>query len=267
MLLPGGHALDAPAGTSALASLPLARWATRLRGGRVELAGRVPSDLIAACGAAEVRLCAGEVSAVVDFVGGPAAALTRVVVVAREGLSLGAIGGFRLELGSGCGAIDGEPLAEPGLPDVLGPFVTALLDRLADVAVSATAEPDGDIALRMGHGIEVIVPDGMPLTVRGASHGSPAALRLSEPLTVGFGGEGLRLSHEQFRFLARLSVVRLGRATLHPDGSVALEGRGGLGAELARAPLQKASDRLSELVRRSPGFHRVRAFLKHGDSR
>lgn len=251
---------------SALGSLPLVKWAMRLRRGRVELAGHLVDAVRLPLGEeASVAISAGPVAAEVEFVGGAVPMLSRVCIVA-EGLAVGTAAGRSLEIAAGAVLVDGVAVEIPEPP--LGTVAEALLEKLGDVAVSATAEPDGDIALRIGHGIEVIVPNGVPLTVRGASHGDASALRLSEPLVVGFGGEGLRLSHEQFRWLARLSVVRLGRATLHPDGSVALEGRGGRTAELAmRAPLQKASARLSDLVRRSPGFHRVRAFLKHGDPR
>ena len=64
------------------------------------------------------------------------------------------------------------------------------------------------------------------------------------------------------RTSAQPDWVRIDGATLHPDGSVHLEGgaRGGLD-RVVRNGLQQASASLSRLVRSSPRFARFRVFL------
>ena len=86
---------------------------------------------------------------------------------------------------------------------------------------------------------------------------------LSQPVVMEVDGEGFKLSHQRFRRLASLASLRLEGASLHPDGEVRLKGGAGLGLDrMVRGGLEKASERLSELVRSSPRFARVRSFLK-----
>lgn len=252
---------------SALGSLPLVKWAMRLKRGAVHVRGELPAPISLPLGAGLLVVPAGAVEAELQFVGGPIPWIAGVSVRAAglEVVTLDArCTGERVRVDPDALWVDAERL--DGLGEVhTGRLMERLVAEIGSVAVSARAEPDGDLLLKLGGGVEVVIPEGILLTVSGASVGPSHELQLCEPLTVGFGGEGLRLSHEQFRWLSRLATVRLGRATLHPDGSVALEGRGPRHVEIAmRAPLQRASARISDMVRRSPHFSPLRAFLKRG---
>jgi hypothetical protein len=262
---PGTLESEGPPPPTQLGALPLARWATRLLRGTVEMRGNVHAAVDLPFGNDVLRLPAGPLSLQLGFVGGPEPWISRLVLTAT-GLEVpGGWRGDRLLVVGDAAAIDETTRARLGASLHIGTLARTLLDHVGDVSVQARAEPDGDLLLRLGGGVEAIVPSGVLLTASGATTGPASDLQLSEPLVVDFGGEGLRFSHEQFRWLARLAVVRLGSATLHPDGSVALEGAGSGTVDVAmRAPLQRASARLSDLVRKSPQFGRVRSFLKRG---
>lgn len=153
------------------------------------------------------------------------------------------------------------PAAEEAGPG-LGWLLTRLMDHLADVEVEAYACADADVCLRFGGGLDVWLPGGQQLTMHGATRGPVDAARLSSPWVVSVPGAAVRASHAQLRWVSALAKVRVDRATLHPDGSVHLEGRGRGGLDrVVRGGLQQASARLSGLVRTSPRFASVRAFL------
>jgi len=152
------------------------------------------------------------------------------------------------------------PLPEPVR---LGILVGRVVELLGDIEVSATIEPGRDLRVRFGEGMVVRIGEEVGLTVVGAARGPASSLRISRPLELQFGGRGVQLSHERFRTLSRLARVQVVRARLHPDGEVRLEGRGAWGFDLAvRGGLQQASKRLSDHVRTSPRFRRVREFLR-----
>jgi hypothetical protein len=141
-----------------------------------------------------------------------------------------------------------------------------LVYRLGDVRLEAQAEPDGEVVVQFQVGVELFLSAGVLLDIRGAAMGPPDGLRLARPLTASFGGEGIRISHEQFKLLSRLASVRVRRATLHPDGRVKLEASATRGLNTAvRGGLHKVSKRVSTLVRTSPNYARVRTFLRGGD--
>lgn len=253
---------DEPAPPSALATLPLVKWATRLRRGTVEVWGRVVNDCTFPLGDRVLALPAGPIRVHAAWVGGESPRIVRCEVEG-DGLRLdGEVG--RLVAGTD----DTLTLDDRELPVAerhrLARLMEAMMAAVGDVRVEARAEPDGELLLQVGLGVRVTIPPGVMLTVTGASVGPPDQLQLCEPLNVGFGGEGLRLTHDQFRWLARLAAIRLQRATLNPDGTIDLEGRAARGVDMAvRAPLQRVSAGLSHLVRHSPKFKRVRSFLKH----
>jgi hypothetical protein len=92
--------------------------------------------------------------------------------------------------------------------------------------------------------------------------GPAADLKLDRPLVVSVGNAWVCLSHDRLRFLSSLARVRISKAVLHPDGSVALEGGARRGLDrAARGGLNRASERLSNLVKSAPQFSMVRAFL------
>ncbi|MEZ4318259.1 MAG: hypothetical protein R3F61_12185 [Myxococcota bacterium] len=139
----------------------------------------------------------------------------------------------------------------------------ALLLGLSDLSAWAEVFPDGELLVKFQHGVQVAISANATVRLEGASLGSPGSLRLSEPLVLSVDGEGLRLSHRRFHRLASLADIRIEGASLHPDGEVTL--RGGANTALdrvVRGGLKRAGARLSELVKRSPRFARVRSFLR-----
>jgi len=173
----------------------------------------------------------------------------------------GAVEGHRLVLYEQKIFVDGVEVARQGERVGAGRLLGALVARMADVDGEAWAEPDGEVVIDVG-GMEARVPRGVLLTVNGAAKGPADGLVLSRPVEIGFGGDGLRLQHERLEWLSRLAGMRIARATVHPDGSVALEGRGAPGFDVAvRGSLRTASAGLSAFLRRSPG---VRRFLRPG---
>jgi len=80
---------------------------------------------------------------------------------------------------------------------------------------------------------------------------------------VSTGDAWLRISKGHLGYLSRLARVRIRRATLHPDGSVAIEGGGRRGLDRAvRRGLLEASAQLSNLVKSAPQFSGIREFLE-----
>jgi len=136
------------------------------------------------------------------------------------------------------------------------------VQSLESPSIEATAIPDGDLWMRFGGGLEVRVPAGSVLEVSGAAVGAPDDLTLVAPLVVSIGDAWLRVSSGHLGYLSRLARVRITRATLHPDGSVAIEGGARRGLDLAvRRGLDRASSQLSRLVKSAPQFSIVRSFL------
>ncbi len=144
----------------------------------------------------------------------------------------------------------------------LGPLLDALVDRLSDVSVDAEAHPLIDVVLAFPAGIELSMPADHPIRVSGATEGPAEALSLCRPLEVEIGGTGLRVAHRQLRWLASQVPVSVSTARLHPDGTVELQGSSGRLARIVQGGLDVASEQLSELVRISPAFERVRGFLR-----
>jgi hypothetical protein len=137
-----------------------------------------------------------------------------------------------------------------------------LVAELNSPSIEARAVPDGDLWVAFGGGVEVRIPAGSMLEVSGSAVGDPDNLTLGSPLVVSIGDAWLRLSKRHFGYLSRLAKVRITRATLHPDGSVDIEGGARRGLDRAvRGGLERASARVSTLVRSAPQFSLVRAFL------
>lgn len=139
----------------------------------------------------------------------------------------------------------------------------AVVAELISPSIEARAVPDGDLWVTFGGGVEVRIPAGSMLEVSGAAVGEPDNLTLGSPLVVSIGDAWLRVSKGHFGYLSRLAKVRITRATLHPDGSVAIEGGARPGLDRAvRGGLDRASARMSTLVKNAPQFSLVRAFLR-----
>lgn len=236
--------LCAQAGTwmrSAVTALPVLSWASRFRSGDVLLEGIARGALQLPDG----RRLGLEGPLRVDFsfvAGGQPPSLRGLVL-------------------SGAMCLDGEPVTELFLEGEARPdrVLEAVVALLADLRAEACAWPDGELVVAFGSGLEVTIPADQPLTVTGATRGSPQALRLIAPLTVAVPGASLRLRQERLRWLTALAGITVTRATLHPDGRVDLEGGGRNG--LVRTGLVHTSTVLSGLVRHSPRFARLRSFL------
>jgi hypothetical protein len=213
--------------------LPLLRWATRFREGRVGLEGRLV-EAVELPTEPPLQLGPGPVRVEVAFVGGPEPALTGVTV-------------------------DGAPITVDGVARGLD----ALLDHVHDAALSVQAHPDGELLVKVGHGVQAVLPACGVVTLEGRSVGPPGALRLDAPLRARVGGAGVQIGHDRLVWLSALAKVRIRAATLHPDGEVDLAGagRGPLGPAVGSG-LRRVSRKVSDLVRRSPRFERVRTFLR-----
>lgn len=229
-------------------------WASRFRGGQVSVVGHAHEAVLEVVGLT-LGIGASMLRFDLAFSAGP-----EIAMLAIEG-----------EL-----TVDGRPVRhlvlEPGSAtedgvqrpcDVrIDRLLEVLVDRLGDVEVAAEALPDGELLVRFGTGLEVSIPASATLAVRGASVGPPNALRMSAPLVVSVDGAHVRIGVRHLRWLGALARIRVHRATLHPDGSVQLEGGARSGIDGAvRSGLTQVSARLSTLVRSSPRFARVRAFL------
>jgi len=245
-----------------LLGLPATEWACRTRRGGLRLTGLV-DECVLLVGGWPLTVSKGSVTVRAEFRGGPSPVLERVEVHGRLAVEPagGRVEGQRLVLYEQKIFVDGVEVVRQGERVGAGRLLGALVGRLADVDGEAWAEPDGEVVLDVG-GIEARVPRGVLLTVNGAAKGPADGLVLCRPVEIGFGGDGMRLQHERLEWLSRLAGLRVARATVHPDGSVALEGRGAPGFDVAvRGSLRTASAGLSAFLKRSPG---VRRFLRPG---
>lgn len=224
-----------------LTTLPLLRWARHLDDGTVRVTGTLPEPVQAA----DLFVEAGPVRVELLFEGGagPRVAWARV---------------------GGDVRVDGEDADERRLevPERVHGAV-GLIDRLADVEVEARVSTRRPLRVDLAEGVGLGVDPDVVVTVSGAADGRPGALRLSRPVVVGFGGEGVRVEHSEWARLSRMADVRLSRLVLHPDGRVRLQGRGAKGLNLAvKGGLTTASARVTRLVRRGERFHSLRDFLR-----
>jgi len=250
-------------GRRSLLGLPVNEWARRMRQGVVRLRGQIEASTLEV-GGLPLELAEGPLELHATFLGGAAPTLEELVVdaavVVHGGVS--PIVGERLVLREQRIFVEARQVPASAERVGSGRLLTDLVRRLGDVEVSVRAEPDGDVVLRLGGGVEVRVASHVRLTLDGAAEGPADDLRLCRPVEIGFGGDGIRLHHGKLEWLSRLASVRVAHATLHPDGSVDLEGGANPGFDAAvKGGLHTASASLSALVRRSPG---VRRFLHVG---
>ena len=243
--------------STALRQLPLLRWATRFRSGSVELTGRLVSPLAWEGAGGPVTLEAGPVAARVDFVGGATPAMEAAALDAAQ-ITVGSHQGATLAAGPGATALDGVAI-DPVRMDLLLEF---LLDHVHDLSVEVAAHTERDLIVKVSKGVEATLPAHHVVTLRGGTQGPPEQPLLAAPLVVSVAGTGVRLSHAKLRWLSTLAKVRLQEAQLHPNGRVALHAHARGGSQRLGGGLHRVSERLSEVVRRSPRFARVRAFLR-----
>lgn len=223
---------------SPIRALPYRRWASRFLGGTVLLQGHLAEPWSWPLTGEPVELPAGPVEVSFTFAGGP------VLTVPRVELRLPFVRTF-----------DGDGLRLDAVED--------LLDVLHDLRMSAVVHTDQDLLVRTQPGLEGVIPAGGTVRAEVRTGGPPEAPILEGPLSVTVGGAGVRLGLSRARWLVALADLRIRSATLHPDGAVHLDG--GAASLMDRAVgrgLQHASSTLSELVRRSPKFARVRSFLR-----
>lgn len=229
------------------------RWATRFRGGAVRIAGRTEGGPLGD----DLWLEPGEVELALNFVGGARPEIVELALIG--GIRVGERIGSALDLDATQRLLDGDPV---DLSTPADRIAEQLVATLHDVSARVDLLPDGDLLVKFQHGVQAMLSAKAVVSVEGTANGPPSALRLSRPLVMAVDGDGMRISHERFHRLASLASVRIEGASLHPDGEVRL--RGVAHAVLDRVVqggLDRASQRLSDLVRRSPRFARVRSFL------
>jgi hypothetical protein len=233
------------------------RWVRRFEGGAVRLKGTTDARLLLE----DITVEEGPLEIAFTFEGGDEPVILALAIegaVARDGKA-----GRSLDADAEGTTLDGDRADGPIRLDKL---LEAVLHGLSDVDAWTEVIPRGELLVKFQHGVQVAVAADAVVRAEGSAEGAPGALRLSRPLILSVGGEGLRLSHRRFRRISSLADIRIEGATLHPDGEVRL--RGGANTVLdrvVRGGLERASARLSELVRRSPKFARVRRFLANAD--
>lgn len=237
---------------SALAQLPVVRWARRFQQGTVRLQGNFTGATIQ-----ELQVDPGELEIAFTFVGKPDPRILELALVGQ--MRVGERAGTAIDFDDEHTLLDGHIVGEALRMDHV---VEAVLEGLSDVAAWVEAFPDGELIVKFPAGVQASLSGSAVVTLEGAAEGPPGHLRLSQPLQMRVDGEGLCLTHRRFHRLANLASVRIEEAVLHPNGEVRLRG-GANGAlnRVVRGGLKRASARLSDLVRRSPRFARVRTFL------
>lgn len=246
-----------PSDPNAVRSLPLVSWAARFRDGRVDFTGRLVEAIEVEVDGVPVVLGAGPVCGRVDFEGNGAPALLAAALDARRVVVRG-VEGRTLAAAADVVDLDGTPL-DPLRMDLL---IEALLDHLHDLAVEIAAWPGQELLVKLAGGVEATVGATDVVTLKGATVGPPGQPLLDAPLVCTVGGAGLRVSHKKLRWLSTLAMVRIQEASLHPCGRVDLQADTPAGLHRLGRGLDRVSARLSEVVRRSPRFARVRAFLR-----
>lgn len=196
------------------------------------------------------ELPVGPVRVELVFVGGAVPRVPEIRVLA---------GALQLVLVDGLVHDDGatRPLARPLDP------IDALLDCLHDPSVRVEARPSEDLWIKVAPGLTAALPAGGTITVEAATTGPPESPRLRRSLVVSVGGAGLSIRLPGSRWLKVLASIAIRRASLAPDGGVELLGSatGRLNGAVG-VGLRHASHHLSDLVRQSPQFARVRTFLE-----
>jgi hypothetical protein len=135
----------------------------------------------------------------------------------------------------------------------------ACLGALSDIRFGFRAHADAPWLLKLGGGLSLDIRREALVELRGATRGDASQIRLCEPVEIRCADVTVQLGSGQFRALSRLAKVKLTGATLHPDGSVDLQG--GSRRVLDRAiqgGLSRASRGISSFVRQNV---RMRRFL------
>jgi hypothetical protein len=140
--------------------------------------------------------------------------------------------------------------------------IDALLDALHDPSAHVEARPSEDLIVKIAPGMSAALPAGVTITVDAETSGPPDHPVLRRSFVVSVGGAGLSIRLPGSRWLKVLASIAIRRASLAPNGVVELHGHasGGLDGAVG-AGLRHASHHLSDLVKRSPQFARVRTFL------
>jgi len=246
-----------PPSPHAIRALPLLSWASRFRDGRVDFSGRLVDPVTVEVEGVAVTIAPGPVCGRVDFEGGGPPSLLAAALDATQ-LTVGTVQGRTLAAAGDVVGLDDTSL--PALRMDL--LLEALLDHLHDLSVEVAAWPGQDLLVKLSGGVEATVGATDVVTLKGTTRGAPGQPLLDAPLVCTVGGSGLRVSHQKLRWLSTLAKVRIQEASLHPCGRVDLQADTRVGLHRMGRGLDRVSQRLSEVVRRSPRFARVRTFLQ-----
>lgn len=215
--------------------LPLERWATRFVDGTIQLTGRLTGAVDATFDGDVIRISLGLVRLDLSFVGGEAPAFVEASIA-----------------GPGCRLTTADM---DGVGEVI--------DALHDVGLCVEARTDEEVRVTLGHGIEATIPQDGTISLSAVVEGPPETPVLAAALEVRVDGSGIGVRHEQARWLDGLARIRISRVALHPDGQVELAGGGaGVMDWAVSSGLKRASSQITGLVKDSPRFERLRAFLR-----
>jgi len=201
----------------------------------VRITGRLPGSAVTSFDGAQVDIRTGLVRIELTFSGGDEPEFTEASVV-----------------GPGCRVTT---------TDVSG--VGPVVDELHDVGVRVEARTDTEVEVTLGHGIEATIPKNGTISLSAAVEGPPETPVLAAALEVNVDGSGIGVRHSQARWLDSIARIRISRVSLHPDGQVEFDGGGtGVMDWAVNDGLRRASSRITELVKASPRFERLRSFLR-----
>lgn len=236
---------------SPLRTLPLTRWATRFSRGSVQISGRTVEPVTFA--SSQIAIPPGPISLDLWFDGGGTPTVTALRCVAAP---------LIIEM-SGQKTVVNDveiSLEEPLIA------VEELLDHLHDLVVHVEAIAGDELWIKLAPGFQATIPSHATITVDAATRGAPNRPRLVRALVISVGGTGLSIRLPGSRWLRALASVAIRGASLAPDGMVELTGHSnGTLDRVVGAGLRHTSNHLSDLVRRSPQFARVRSFLGTDD--
>jgi hypothetical protein len=238
----------------------LARWAARFRDGTFNIGGLCEVPFTLSIGPLLVRFETHNFRIKGGFLGGRQSRLTHLELQADGIRCVNGALGSRLRIEPNRIVWDGGEICS--LESIrLHEVMTECLGIMNDLWLSIDGRAGETWRMKGPGGFHLDIREDAFVSIRAATAGDPARMRLSSPLEIRCEDISVRLAGGQLSTLSRLAKVRLTGATVQPDGSVQLEGgsRRGLNRAL-KGGLNHVSRGITDIVRGSP---RLREFLAH----